>query len=144
MLSPEKHLQHYWDRVQKNLPNECWPWTGAKTWKGYGFFRWDGKNQNAHRVAWILANGPIPDGMQVCHHCDNPECQNPNHLFLGDNNANIADKMKKGRHRGPRGEASGSAKLTSEQVLRIRDMAKNRVMSQSQMAALVRCSQETH
>lgn len=123
MLSFEKHLQHYWDRVVKCGPGECWPWTGAKNWKGYGFFRWDGKNQNAHRVAWILANGPIPDGIHCLHKCDNRECQNPAHLFLGTNLDNIADKMAKGRHRGARGERSGSAKLTSEHVYQILDRA---------------------
>ncbi len=121
MLSFEKHLQHYWDRVEKKSTEECWPWTGAKTWKGYGFFRWDGKSQNAHRVAWMLANGPIPEGIHCLHRCDNPACQNPAHLFLGTNLENISDKMSKGRHRGPRGERSSSAKLTSEQIYEIRE-----------------------
>lgn len=68
--------------------------------------------QRAHRLAWSFANGPIPDGMCVCHRCDNPPCCNPAHLFLGTEADNRADKMAKGRARGP-----GPRKLTDQATI---------------------------
>lgn len=113
-------VTRYWKKVQVKGPDECWPWTGSKNQKGYGCFKWDDVQSNAHRFAWILRNGPIPLGLHCLHTCDTPGCQNPNHLFLGTNLDNIADKMRKHRHRGAWGERSGSAKLTADEVLQIR------------------------
>ena len=117
MLSQAKRVERYLSKVEKRSPDDCWPWLGARNLKGYGIMHWNGHSHNAHRFAWELAHGPIPDGLHCLHHCDNPPCQNPTHLFLDTNDANIADKMAKGRHRGAWGERSGSAKLTAEQVL---------------------------
>lgn len=72
----------------------------------------------AHRVAWSLANGPIPDGMHVCHRCDVPACVNVEHLFLGTDADNLADRDSKGRQ--ARGSANGRAKLTEAAVREIR------------------------
>ena len=77
---------------------DCWLWTRAKNGKGYGIVRTYRRLRRAHRVAYELRNGPIPDGLFCCHSCDNPGCINPDHLWLGDNAANVADKVAKGRH----------------------------------------------
>lgn len=88
-----------WAKVQKAGPDECWPWIAAKYRKGYGHLNDLGRTKAAHRVAWELTNGAIPDGMFVCHHCDNPSCCNPAHLFLGSAKDNTLDMIRKGRHR---------------------------------------------
>lgn len=80
---------------------ECWEWTGARLPRGYGF-AWDnavGANRLAHRLAWELTNGPIPDDLWVLHRCDNPPCVRPDHLFLGTAADNAHDMMAKGRGR---------------------------------------------
>ena len=99
-------------------PDECWLWTRCRCGNnGYGVITWDGRKQAAHRVAWQIACGPIPDGLSVLHACDNPVCCNPAHLFLGTHIDNMADMKAKGR-----GRSGGrmNAKLTESQVIEAR------------------------
>ncbi len=92
--------ERFWAKVEKFVgPNACWVWTGARYSNGYGLGRGlDGRNHTAQRLSWELHNGPIPDGMLVCHRCDNRPCVRPDHLFLGDYLINSHDMMAKGRH----------------------------------------------
>jgi hypothetical protein len=78
------------------LDEGCWIWTGSRA-GGYGTLRVDGKVQKTHRLSYAEFIGQIPDGLCVCHHCDNPPCFNPDHLFLGTHNDNMQDMKRKGR-----------------------------------------------
>lgn len=81
----------------------CWAWVGRTDTFGYGVIQQNRKipRKSAHRVSWEIHNGPIPDGLSVLHHCDNPPCTNPKHLFLGTQADNLADAKKKGRLKNP-------------------------------------------
>lgn len=112
--------ERFWAKVDKRGPNECWKWTAAKMFTGYGEFRVDGKMLYAHRVSWELHNGPIPGGMCVLHICDNRACVNPAHLWFGTYADNMQDMERKGRCAHPHGEANGKAKFTRGEVRGIR------------------------
>lgn len=114
-------IDRFLAKVQKT--ETCWQWMADKTGRGYGRIHDGGghygKTLGAHRVAYELFVGPIPEGTSVLHRCDNPGCVNPKHLFLGRQADNIADSVLKGRHRC--GERSRGAKLVWRQVQEIRD-----------------------
>lgn len=116
----EKRL---WKRVDKSAgPDACWPWTGCRNPQGYGYIGdGNGKVTRPHRVAYELANGSIPAGLLVCHHCDNPPCCNPKHLFIGTHQDNADDCLRKGRNRNVPmpGEENPQAKLTEGDVKKI-------------------------
>lgn len=135
--------ERFWRHVDKS--GTCWLWTGSLSGSGYGQF-WPGGRRGdltgAHRFSWELHNGPIPDGLHVCHHCDVKLCVRPDHLFLGTASDNNQDMTQKGRHasrtnpdwhvkgnahpwrthpeRFPVGEQCSHAKLTNQQVLEVR------------------------
>lgn len=88
---------------------ECWEWRGSRLAGGYGVFLVERKQLGAHRYAWIVAQGAIPDGLHVLHTCDNRGCVNPAHLFLGTHRDNMDDCTRKGRR--PSGPRHWSARV---------------------------------
>lgn len=90
-------LERFMDKIELIPFHECWEWISNINSSGYGTI-WDNSSQLAHRVAWRLFKGEIPDGMMVLHHCDNRACVNPGHLFVGDAVDNTWDMLSKGRY----------------------------------------------
>lgn len=122
------HLpERFWARVEKAA--SCWLWTGRQNPNGYGEFDLQkgdrGRPARAHRVAWELTHGPVPEGLLVLHHCDTPLCVNPSHLFLGTPADNSADMVRKQRPRG---------KLTPDDVQEIRRRYAARKVSTTALA----------
>jgi hypothetical protein len=112
------------DRLEKGSipePNSgCHIWIGDVTVRGYGLLRWEGKRVYAHRLSWSAHNRQaIPDGMAICHRCDNPYCVNPGHLFLGTHQENMGDAVTKRRF--PLGTRHWNAKLTEDDIADIRN-----------------------
>lgn len=119
----QRREQLYWAKVDQRGDDECWPWNAFRNQFGYGMFN-GGVEQLAHRFGYRLAYDDLGEGMIVCHHCDNPPCQNPRHMYAGTPATNAADKARRGRvvvTPSP-GEQNGRAKLTEEQVVRLRQL----------------------
>lgn len=130
--------ERFWTKVDKRGPDECWLWTASRVKQGYGTINeggWHGKILRAHRVAWMLAHGVIPDDLDILHHCDNPPCVNERHLFLGDDSINNADMWNKGRANNLRGENHPASKLTLEQVNLILALDRCKVFSRRTIGA---------
>lgn len=134
----EKSLEEkFWDRVNIKSEDECWEWKGAKSHNGYGLFSIRHATViRANRMSWIIKNGFIPNGMFVCHKCDNPPCVNPSHLFLGTHSDNMQDMISKGRRGDLTGENHGRHKLTRNQVEEIRNLYSTGKYSQEKIASM--------
>lgn len=110
----------FWDRVDVGPADACWPWTGPTFGMGYGHVAVRKDSRSTHRVAYELANGPIPTGMHVRHTCDNPPCCNPAHLLLGTPADNMRDRDE--RKRLPVGSQCSIARLLEDDIPRVFDL----------------------
>lgn len=99
--SPAAAWASFLARLDGYGESQCWEWTGATDPNGYGRLAWNDRLWLAHRVSYTQHVGPIPDGISVCHRCDNPPCCNPAHLFLGTHADNVRDMWAKGRGKTP-------------------------------------------
>lgn len=124
-------VERFWENVNKNTPNGCWEWMGAHHAAGYGLLYIGDSMKLTHRYSYELHWGEIPPGVFVCHHCDNPSCVNPAHLFLGNHDDNMADMTSKGRQN----HGKGSAKLTEAQVSEIRRAYERGSITHKELAA---------
>lgn len=120
----QKTADRFWSKVAMSADG-CWTWKASVNPHGYGQFMLPGHRlTRAHRLAWQIANGPLPDGAVVMHRCDNPPCVNPEHLAIGTQLDNIADMHAKGRASGGRtprpGTQNPNAKVTDDQIHEIR------------------------
>lgn len=120
--------ERFWDKVDTS--GDCWLWTanrlrgrdGTKRYGLIGGSRRGGGTFYAHRVSWEIHNGPIPEGANVCHHCDSPACVKPDHLFLGSQKQNVQDMDRKGRRGSVGPQAGTTGKLSKKEVLSLMDM----------------------
>lgn len=128
---PEKFIKKI------HFTDSCWLWTGFISKTGYSKFQFKGEVMRVHRFSWFFFNGSIPDGLYVCHKCDIRNCVSPDHLFLGTAKQNSEDMVSKGRvSRKPKGIINPMAKLSKDDVLKIRSMHENNTHSSKDLSVL--------
>lgn len=128
MKFTDRQIRDFWEKVDyTSNPDGCWEWQGATTHRGYGVKRNkvvgtnEKHNLHVHRIAWMLEHGDIPEGMLVCHTCDNRRCCNAKHLFLGTPQDNMNDKIAKGRGVNP---PLAPLRFTAEDMARMIELDK--------------------
>lgn len=130
--------ERFWSKVDMRNPFECWPWLAALRRKdeGYGAFWINGRHQPASRIAYILIFNDVPVDIQVCHKCDNPNCCNPEHLFVGTNVDNARDRDNKGRGAVGEKRRTSTWHFCKTAVMFIRRLIKNKALKQIEVAKM--------
>lgn len=138
---PPEFIERFWAKVEKT--DGCWLWTAkSKDKDGYGLFHAPRRMVRAHRLSWELAAGESPGKALVCHRCDNPACVRPDHLFLGTARDNFRDCLAKGRY-SPKGTGNAAAKLSEEDVSKVRNLYATGQWSQQAIADIFGVTQTT-
>lgn len=124
LVDGEKAIRHRFEQqYERRNESQCWEWEGAVLKRGYGSIKVNGSTERAHRIAYRLEHGSIPEGLFALHHCDNKLCVNPSHLYLGTHEDNREDAVE--RDRTSHGENHHRAKLTADDVREIRQRGEN-------------------
>jgi len=135
--SPKEKYKHKNDiillNINKDIKTKCWNWTLQIDRDGYGRVKYKGKKHGAHRISYLTFKGELIKGMCICHHCDNPSCVNPDHLYQGTFADNNRDRARRGRSNQV-GEANNGAKLTNKKVIEIRKKYKTGEYTQQGLA----------
>ncbi len=135
-------IERFVEKYITDPVTDCWIWTAGKNNAGYGQFWPDARcsPMYAHRFAWVLHFGPIPDKLNILHNCDNPSCVNPNHLTMGTQVENMRHMVDTGRYKNTpplrQGQAHGMHKLSDVDVRIIQRLCNARILNQSQIAAV--------
>jgi len=142
----EDRIKTFWSYSTKDYAsdNECWNWLKCKDQKGYGFFRINKKMVRAHRLSYMIYNkiDEIPEGMLICHKCDNPPCINPKHLFIGTPHDNSQDCLIKNRNKCFYGNENWNSKLNEKEVIEIRDLYYNNIYSMKELGNIYEVTRE--
>lgn len=141
ILNTKKAIRFYSKVDSTEKADECHLWSAAKTSQGYGTFNLGGSTTYAHRIAYANQHGNFDKQLCVLHHCDNPPCINPDHLFLGTQADNNRDMRAKGRAVYNQGELSSSAKLTNAQALEVRELYAQGSLTQAEIGGRYKIKQ---
>lgn len=128
--------ERFWKSVDVRQEHECWNWLACKDYDGYGVITLKHRPLRTNRVSWMIHFGEIPEGLCVCHTCDNPCCVNPSHLFLGTHGDNAKDRERKGRRKIKYGDDNPNTKFSSVAIKSVLDQYETGQYTQKKLSEM--------